>query len=156
MINVKHKITNKNELKISTFMRIVFLLCMITTMQAFSQGITITGTVTDSQGETLPGVNVLVKGTSIGAVTDFNGRYSINVPDQNAVLVFSFIGYATQEHTVSDQRIIQVTLAEESTMIDEVVVTALGIKRAEKSLGYSVQTVKGEALTTVILTSFIK
>lgn len=113
------------------------------------QDVTITGVVTDANGEPMPGVSILIKGTTLGTATDVDGRYSIKVPNRDDVLLFSFIGFATQERTVGNQRTIDITLAEESRMIDEIVVTALGIKRAEKALGYSVQTVKGDAFTTV-------
>ncbi|MDR1555924.1 MAG: carboxypeptidase-like regulatory domain-containing protein, partial [Tannerellaceae bacterium] len=73
----------------------------------------ITGTVTDTEGEPLPGVNVLVKGTSIGMVTDVNGHYSINVPDENAELQFSFMGFATREFVVGTQRTINVEMQED-------------------------------------------
>ncbi len=113
------------------------------------QGINITGTITDNDGMPMPGVNVLVKGTLTGAVTDVNGRYSMTVPNKDAVLVFSFIGYTTQELIVGEQRTINATLDEGTQLIEEVVVTALGVKREEKSLGYAVQNVSGNSLQTV-------
>jgi TonB-linked SusC/RagA family outer membrane protein len=111
------------------------------------QAVTVSGTVADETGEGMPGVNVLVKGTTTGVVTDVNGSYSISVPGNNAVLVFSFLGYVTIERTVGNQRIINITMAEDSKQIDEVVVTALGIVKKEKSLTYSTQVVGGEELT---------
>ena len=89
--------------------------------ELYKQGIAITGTVTDTDGAPLPGVNVVIKGTRLGAVTDANGAYSINVPDGDATLEFSFVGYATQEFLVGDQRAIHVTLGEETRQLEEVV-----------------------------------
>ncbi len=118
---------------------------MVTTRQ----GIAIRGTVTDENGEPMPGVNVLVKGTIQGVVTDASGKYSINVSNKDAVLVFSFIGYTTQDAIVGDQQVINIEMAEGTQYIDEVVVTALGIRREEKALGYAVQKVSGESLNRV-------
>jgi TonB-linked SusC/RagA family outer membrane protein len=111
------------------------------------QGITVSGTVADDKGEPLPGVNVLVKGTMLGAVTDVNGKYILNVSDKGAVLVFSFVGFVTQEIEAGAQTVIDVLMVEDIHQIDEVVVTALGIKRDEKALGYAVQTIANEDLT---------
>ncbi len=115
----------------------------------FDQQGAVTGTVTDSSGEPLPGVTVVIKGTAQGTITNAEGEYLLaNVPD-NASLVFSFVGMQAQEIPVSGNRSINVTLSDESIDIDEVVVTALGIKREQKALGYSVQTVEGESLRKV-------
>ena len=96
---------------------------------AVLQGIAITGTVTDDFGESMPGVNVVVKGTTTGVITDADGRYSINVPGADAVLVFSFVGFATQEFLVGDQRSINVTLSETTREIEEVVVIGYGTQK---------------------------
>ncbi len=114
------------------------------------QSITVSGKVTSSSdGSALPGVNVLLKGSNEGTITDVDGNYSIVVPDQNSVLIFSYIGYFTQEITVGDQSVINIEMKDDVTALDEVVVTALGIKREERSLGYSVGKVKGEEVTRV-------
>ena len=110
---------------------------------ASQQGITITGTVIDNTGGNLPGVNVVVKGTTIGVVTNVYGKYSITVPNANTVLVYSFVGFESQEIVVDDRRIIDVTLAESTTGIEEVVVTALGMRRETRALGYAISTIKG-------------
>jgi len=110
---------------------------------ALAQGITITGTVTDDSGAPLPGASVIVKGTSIGVVTDVNGKYSLNVPNRDSELVFSFVGYTTQDITVGIQNVINVSLVEGVEM-EEVVVTALGIRREAKALSYSATEMKGE------------
>ena len=83
------------------------------------QGITITGIVTDEYGEPMPGASVLLKGITQGTVTDSNGAYSLQVPDGNATLVFSFIGFTTQEILVGAQRIINVTMSEDARQIGD-------------------------------------
>ena len=111
--------------------------------------IRITGTVTSLTDEsTLPGLSVVVKGTTIGTVTDSEGTYTLDVP-QNGVLVFSYLGFRTEEIAINDRRVINVVMEEESETLDELIVTALGIKREEKSLGYSVSTVTGDEMTRV-------
>jgi TonB-linked SusC/RagA family outer membrane protein len=95
----------------------------------------ITGTVTDAEGEPLPGVNVVVKGTSIGMITDVNGRYSINVPDENAELQFSFMGFATREFVVGTQRTINVEMQEDISELDEVIVIGYGTQRRRDVTG---------------------
>ncbi len=107
---------------------------------------TITGTLSDISGEPLIGANILVKGTTIGAVTDFDGTYTLDVPDGSNVLVFSYTGFETQEIELGTSNVVDVSLVEGITLA-ETVVTALGIARDEKSLGYSVQEVKGEDLS---------
>ncbi len=98
------------------------------------QGITVTGTVTDNSGP-MTGVNVVVKGTLTGVVTDIDGKYTITVPGKDAVLVFSFIGYTTNEYTVGDQREINVALKEDTHEIEEVVVVGYGTQRKSDVTG---------------------
>ncbi len=113
------------------------------------QGITVTGTVISaSDGMALPGLSILQKGSTNGTVTNVEGKYSINVP-ADATLVFSFIGFTPQEIEVQGKRVIDVSMEENVEALDEVVVTALGIKREEKSLGFSVGRVGGDELTRV-------
>lgn len=100
-------------------------------------------------GSGLPGVNVIVKGTTFGATTDANGDFTIEAPDENAVLVFSYVGYEPQEVQIAGRSVINVTLEESAALMDEVVVTALGIEREKRSLGYSVAEVSGEQVTQV-------
>ncbi len=108
----------------------------------------VTGQVRNSDdGQGLPGVNVILKGTSQGTVTDLDGNFKFNVPDQNAVLVISYVGYVTQEIAVGNQSIINVVLVPDVTSLSEVVVTAFGIEREKKALGYSAQELEGEELT---------
>ncbi len=120
-------------------------------LQAANQGdIQVSGTVTSvTDGTALPGLSVVIQGTSLGTVTNSEGRYSINVPD-NAVLIFSFVGFETREIPVEGRNLINVEMTESIESLDEVVVTALGIKREEKSLGFSVGKVTGEELTRVV------
>ena len=128
-------------------------LCMIS-ISAFAgtnfQGNRISGKVTSSLDRSpLPGVNVVLKGGSGGTITDINGDFNLEVNDQNAVLVFSYVGFLTEEIQVGNRTVINLEMIEDVTSLTEVVVTALGIQREEKSLGYSVAKVGGEELTRV-------
>ena len=106
----------------------------------------ISGKVVDPDGQFIPGVNIVVKGTSVGTITDADGLYSLNVTQENPVLVFSFVGYTTQEHVIGNESTINITLASEAQNLMEVVVTALGIKKEMRTIGYSTQEVKGQDL----------
>lgn len=107
----------------------------------------IEGRVTSkSDGSALPGVNILVKGTQLGTVTDIEGRFSLDLSIRNPVLVFSYIGFRTQEVNVGSQTTLNVEMEESTEVLQEAVVTALGIKREKRSLGYSVGNVNGDAL----------
>lgn len=111
--------------------------------------IQIEGTVTSAiDGTSLPGVSIIIKGTVTGTITDSNGEYSIHAPN-NATLVFSFIGFQKQEVAIRGRNLINIEMEESIEALEEIVVTALGIKREEKSLGYSVGRVSGEDLTRV-------
>lgn len=110
----------------------------------FQSQTTVTGVVKDDVDAPLPGVNILVKGTTIGTMTDGDGRYSISVPDNQSVLVFSFIGYAQQEVTIGGQSSININMKPDVKSLQEVVVTALGIERSSKSLGYATAKVNGD------------
>lgn len=113
------------------------------------QQIPITGVVTDEAGEPLYGVNVLIKGSSTGVVTDLDGKYNISVPGENAILIFSYIGYESQQITIGSKHTINIVMRESALMIEELVVTALGMKRAEKALGYATQQIGGEQFEKV-------
>lgn len=127
--------------------------CLLVFMSLFliqgmvAQQKTVTGTVSDDQGMPLPGVNVVEKGTTNGTSTDFDGNYSIAVSGDSAVLVFSSLGFSSQEIAVGSKTTVNVTMGEDAEQLGEVVVTALGIKREEKTLTYAQQTVKSEELT---------
>jgi len=112
------------------------------------QGITITGTVTEN-GDPIPGVNVVVKGTTIGQITDANGRYQITVPNTNAVLVFSFIGYTTTDILVGNQRVINVELKAEAQQLEEVVVVGYGSVRRSDLTG-AIATLSSKDISTNI------
>jgi TonB-linked SusC/RagA family outer membrane protein len=111
----------------------------------FAQNSRVTGKVTGSDGQALPGVNVLVSGTSLGTVTDAAGDYLINAP-ANGSLVFSFIGYISQTIDVKNRSVINVELVGDAQSLNEVVVTALGIRRETKTLGYATATVNADQI----------
>jgi TonB-linked SusC/RagA family outer membrane protein len=111
--------------------------------------IKVSGVVKSSTGELLPGTTVIVKGTSTGALAGPDGKYTITVPNAQSTLVFTFIGMGNQEIAVNGQTVIDVTMVPESITMGEVVVTALGISREKKSLGYAVAEVKGDELQKV-------
>lgn len=105
---------------------------------------TVRGKVIDANDNSpIPGISVIVKGSTIGTTTDFNGNYSLKLNKQNSILQFSFLGYTTKEVAVNGRTVINVTLQESAEVLQEVVITALGIKRERKSLGYAVQELKG-------------
>ncbi|MEN8122445.1 MAG: TonB-dependent receptor [Bacteroidota bacterium] len=106
---------------------------------------TVTGNVTGEDGKTIPGVNIAVKGTSLGTTTDANGNYSIEVPNENAVLIFSSIGYVKQEITVGAKTTINVVMVSDITDIDEVVVVGYGTQKKANLTG-SVASVSGDDL----------
>lgn len=106
----------------------------------------ITGTVLDQDGFPMPGVSVVVSGTSVGTVTDDNGHFTVTARPENS-LEFLFFGMKSQTVSVGNNSQINITMEEDTTVLDEVVVTALGITKSEKSLGYAASTVKSEELT---------
>lgn len=109
---------------------LVCLLCLTSTAAALAQQtIKVTGKVIDSTNEGVPGVNVQVKGGALGTITDVNGNYKIDVPNSKSVLVFSFIGYETQEVPVGNKTVINVSLKDDTQVLDEVVVVAYGTAR---------------------------
>lgn len=107
---------------------------------------TVTGQVTDTKGEPIAGVSVLVKGTQNGTNTDASGNYSINVPD-NGILIFSYVGYASQEVNVGTKTTLNIKLSEGTNVLNEVVVTAFGVSKSKRGLGYAVQEVGGKDFT---------
>ncbi|MGB0982965.1 MAG: SusC/RagA family TonB-linked outer membrane protein [Saprospiraceae bacterium] len=133
---------------------LVFAMVLFAFQFAIAQR-TITGTVTDTEsGAPLISANVLVKGTSVGTVTDVDGKYSIDVPEGSSVLVFSYIGYSEKEATLGVENVVDVQMMEGVT-VENVVVTALGISKSEKAIGYSVQEVGGEELVGANETNFV-
>ena len=107
---------------------LLFLCCGLISATVYAQT-NVTGKITDSTGEPLIGVSVLIKGFSVGSISDVNGDYSISVPNSQSVLAFSYLGYATQEVSVGNNRIINVTLVEDSQLLEEVVVVGFGTQK---------------------------
>jgi TonB-linked SusC/RagA family outer membrane protein len=134
-------------------------LCLLATLcvtQVFAQSRTITGTVTAKEdGLPLPGVTVKIKGTDQGVSTDANGKFSISA-QTGATLTFSYIAYLSQDVVVGTGSVLDVTLSENNQQLSEVVVTALGISRESRSLGYSVANVKGSELTKARETNVVQ
>ena len=125
--------------------KIFTLLLAFVVQFSFAQEKTVSGTVADDSGA-LPGVSVVIKGSSTGTETDFDGKYAIKAKTGD-VLSFSYLGYTTIEKTVGASNTINVVMVEDANLLDEVVVTAYGIKKEKRSVGYSVQEVKSEAIT---------
>lgn len=125
---------------------LLMLLWLAFSHSLLAQQRVVTGTVQDEDGSALPGVAVIIKNTSVGANTDIEGRYSISV-GSDAVLVFSFVGYTTQEVAVGNRSVVNVVLAEDVQQLGEVIVTALGIERSQKALQSSITKVPGMSLT---------
>ncbi|WP_057935586.1 SusC/RagA family TonB-linked outer membrane protein [Algoriphagus resistens] len=134
---------------------LTFVLCMFL-QYSFAQTTSVTGKVTSAEdGSPIPGVSILVKGTNVGAVTDLEGEYSISLPAEGEVLVFSFIGMATQEVPVGGRTVIDVVLEYDAAELSEVVVTALGIERSRNELAYSAQEVKGDQVSRARTADFV-
>lgn len=128
------------------FLLVTSVVCtMVSSVWAQS---TIKGTVS-SEGENLPGVSVLVEGSAAGTVTDIDGNYSVEVPSGSNTLIFTFIGMATEKVDIGGRSVIDVSMRADATQLTEVVVTALGVKREKKSLGYATQQIEGDDLTKV-------
>ncbi|MDY0026127.1 MAG: SusC/RagA family TonB-linked outer membrane protein [Lentimicrobium sp.] len=120
--------------KIITFL----LMSLFITLNIYAQQRQISGTVRSSDdGETLPGVSILIKGSSQGTATDVDGTYKLNIPSGPVVLVFSFVGYTPAEVEVGNRDVVDMELTPEARRLDEVVVTALGVKREKREIGYS-------------------
>ena len=130
--------------KFTLFLALMFFIGMQVSQ---AQTRTITGTVTNAEdGTTIPGVSVVVKGTTFGTTTDLQGRYNLNVPPEAQTLKFSFVGMQLVERDIAGQTVINVSMEPSATAIEGVVVTALGITKERKALGYAVQEVKSEDL----------
>ncbi len=127
----------------NAFLAVLFLLLAT---PLFAQNITVKGIVSDSQNLPLIGVAVLVQGTTNGTVTDLDGVYVLNDVPSDAMLEVSYVGMTTETIAVNGQTVINVVLRENSELLDEVVVTALGIKREKKALGYAMQEIKTDGM----------
>ncbi|NNC94547.1 MAG: SusC/RagA family TonB-linked outer membrane protein [Chitinophagales bacterium] len=126
----------------------VFLLSILSVQVLNAQDRTVTGTVVDEINEPLPGVTVIVKGSTIGVSTDLDGKYSVVVPEGSNALVYSFIGMKTTEVALGASNVVNVNMEPDYVQVDKVVVTALGISKAERALGYSTQDVSGERINS--------
>lgn len=124
----------------------LFILTMLCCMQIYGQTSLISGKITDASGQPIPGISVKVKGTAVGTSSDAKGIFSIKSANP-ATLVFSGIGYTTKEFAYNGQSNITIALSEDQQSLNEIVVTALGVKREKRNLTYSSQEVKGEQLT---------
>src|SRR5450759_1727026 len=127
---------------------LIVLFVFISGYTLFAQAVVITGTVTSSvQGEgAIPGVTITVKGTTVGALTDINGKFAVTAPQNATTLVFSYIGMKRQEVVIVGRKVIDIVMEPDLLGLDEVVVTALGISREKKALGYSVQDLGGDKI----------
>lgn len=134
----------QNLLKLSRLF-ILFVVCMLTYGSTHAQSLTVRGIVLDEANQPLPGVSVQVKGTTLGVVTGAEGRFTLAV-EKGKVLTFKFIGFTPQEVTIGTETNISVQLKSDSKALSEVVVTAYGVKKETRRLGYAVQEVKGEEL----------
>ncbi|MHA4812127.1 SusC/RagA family TonB-linked outer membrane protein [Flavitalea flava] len=124
----------------------LWLLLVLLLFFSFVQAQTVTGTVSDEKGTKLSRVSVIVKGTSQGTTTDNDGNFSVSAAG-NATLIFSIVGYRITEMKIAGRRVVNVSMPADSRNLDEVIVTALGIKRQSRGLGYSATIVKPEELT---------
>lgn len=138
----------KNKLHFD-FRKLCFALALILAQCAYAQNKTITGTVSDSKQEPLIGVNVTLKGnTGVGTITDIDGNYTLSIPSDKATLVFSYIGYTSQEVGVGQQTAINVVLQEDAQALDEVVVVGYGVVKKRDLVG-SIASVKSQDITAV-------
>jgi TonB-linked SusC/RagA family outer membrane protein len=134
----------------------LFLVFCSVLLSANAQQKTISGTVTGAEdGQPVIGCTVQVKGMPFGTVTNTDGKYSFSVPETAAAIVFSFVGMKSQEIAISGRNVIDVVLASDILGLSEVVVTALGISREKKSLGYSTQELKGDVVSSVKTANFM-
>ncbi|MFA6087552.1 SusC/RagA family TonB-linked outer membrane protein [Mucilaginibacter sp.] len=137
-------------MKLKLYKKFIFLLsCICLSVQVYAQNgpVQVTGNVKAPNGEPLPGVTIKIKGTAQGTTTDVKGDFSIRVAGDQAVLQVSFVGFAAQEVLVGSRRNLTIVLQENSSQLSDVIVTALGIKRESKKLGYATSTVNPEQLS---------
>ena len=133
-----------------------FVLVFGTIFSLVAQSRMVSGRVTsDEEPDDIPGVNVLVKGTMVGSITDIDGNYSLSVPEGSNVLVFSFVGFETQEINVGNRNTVNVVLLQDVNELSEVVITALGVERNRNELAYSAQEVDGDLITRTRSPDFV-
>ncbi len=160
LIDMKSKKTLKIKTKRSYPLILSVIMILFSYNNVFSKSITgnrevqqeiieIKGTVTSAtDGTSLPGLSIIIKGTSTGTITNSEGKYVVNAP-KNATLVFSYVGFHVQEVAIQGRKVINIEMEENIKALEELVVTALGIRREEKSLGFSVGQVSGDDLSRV-------
>ena len=150
---MKHILQTFN--RIVGFLSVVFLFGILSNSlhAQQQQDRIITGTVTSTSGDPLPGVNIVIKGTSIGQSTDFDGKYSIRVSDNSQILVFSFLGFRSQEITVGDQTVIDVVMTEDLNALEEVVVIGYGTRQRSELIS-SVSTIQTASIEEQPITTF--
>nr|WP_315254003.1 SusC/RagA family TonB-linked outer membrane protein [uncultured Flavobacterium sp.] len=139
---------------IQKVLKLLLVFCLFSFQHAKSQNITVTGKITDAAGMSLPGATIVVKGSPTGASADFDGVYSLKVPSLSAVLVVSYVGYVTKEITLKGSATLNVILISSSQNLNEVVVTALGINKQKRSLGYASTTIKSDDIVKTAPTNF--
>ncbi|UXP32216.1 SusC/RagA family TonB-linked outer membrane protein [Reichenbachiella agarivorans] len=143
----------KIKLLLSSLMLVLVLCC---TSNVMAQDRRIEGKVLDESGSSIIGATVIVKEiASVGSITDINGSYVLNLPTEAQTLIVTSIGYVTQEIAIGNKTVIDVTLSEDVKQLNEVVVTALGVERESKALGYSVQEVQGDDMTEARETNMV-
>lgn len=134
----------------------LLILCCLCLNAAIAQSIRVNGTVRDKQaGDAMPGVSVLEKGTTNGTVTDASGQYALTVADKSATLVFTFIGYESLESAITLEGSTDIALPSKATGLSEIVITALGVERQSKDLGYAVQQLDGAEIAGVKSPNFL-
>ncbi len=139
--------------RFSAILAMIVLSCL---QPVLAQSTQVTGTVTSSEdGLGLPGVSIVIKGTTVGAVTNLDGEYILAVPENATTLLFSFVGMVPQEIPIEGRTLIDIVLDPDVVGIEEVVVTAIGIQREQKALGYSVQKISSEEIENSARTSVL-
>lgn len=148
--NRKH--TFKHFLTFKTYnMKRILLMCFMLlsalVTESWAQDRTVSGKITDDTGEAIPGANVILKGTTTGTTSDIDGNWKLSVPSDGGVLVFTFVGMSAEEVEIGSRSVIDVAMASDAKQLTEVVVTAMGIEREQKALGYAVQNVGDEEIS---------
>lgn len=138
----------QNVLRVGLTLIIQLFLIMALNAQTSGDVVEISGTITDANGVPLPGVSIYVKGTQSGTSTDFDGNYAYSVP-KGSTVVFSYVGYTTVERVINESGIVSFSMSEDVGELNEVVITALGIKKERKAIGYSVDQLSAEELNSV-------
>jgi hypothetical protein len=132
-----------------------FAVALVTASVALGQSRQVQGTVTSAEdGSGIPGVMIQVSGTTLGAMTDADGKYTLSVPAGSNTLIFSFVGMKRVEVDIAGRTTVDVVMESDTQVMDEIVVTALGIRTEKKALGYSTSEVKSDALTATRTNSF--